>query len=194
MVTNNEVSAEEAKTLRTQGYHPGDEEWDKLGIARYVTWPRTVCSIEGHDIKGNPLNGNYIGSGRPMADGFKANAVFFKLSFLDKTSIALGRQFKELLPVLWMKAGAIGPCPNLECEELPRMLILPKNHFAVLLEEAAFSAFVEELKMHSQVQMVYIITDYEEGYRSMTETLKDKQCCQLYHSYLENFRVNQGRF
>lgn len=31
-----------------------------------------------------------------MADGFKANTVFFKLSFLDKTSIALGRQFKEL--------------------------------------------------------------------------------------------------
>ena len=193
MVTNNEVSAEEAKTLRTQGYHPGDEEWDKLGIARYVTWPRTVCSIEGHDIKGNPLKGNYIGSDRPMADGFKANAVFFKLGFLDKTSIALGRQFKELLPVLWMKAGAIGPCPSLECEELPKMLILPKNHFAVLLEETAFPAFAEELKMHSQVQMVYIITDYEAGYRSMAETLKDKQCCQLYRSYLENFRINQGR-
>lgn len=193
LVTNNEVSAEEAKSLTSEGHLPGDEEWDKLGIARYVTWPRTVCSIEGHDINGNPLKGNYIGSDRPMEDGFKANAVFFKLGFLDKTSIALGRQFKELLPVLWMKAGAIGPCPSLECEELPKMLILPKNHFAVLLEETAFPAFSEELKMHSQVQMVYIITDYEAGYRSMAETLKDKQCCQLYRSYLENFRINQGR-
>lgn len=193
MVTNNEISAEESKALTAQGLHPGDEKWDKLGIARFVTWPRTVCAIEGRDINGNPLKGNYIGSDRPMADGFKANAVFFKLGFLDKTSIALGRQFKELLPVLWMKAGAIGPCPSLECEELPKMLILPKNHFAVLLEETAFPAFAEELKMHSQVQMVYIITDYEAGYRSMAETLKDKQCCQLYRSYLENFRINQGR-
>ena len=46
MVTNNEVSADEAKALTEQGYHPGDEEWEKLGIAHYVTWPRTVCSIE----------------------------------------------------------------------------------------------------------------------------------------------------
>ena len=37
MVTNNEVSAEEAKSLSEQGYHPGDDEWEKLGIARYVT-------------------------------------------------------------------------------------------------------------------------------------------------------------
>ncbi|MBQ3703831.1 MAG: hypothetical protein II885_13910 [Oscillospiraceae bacterium] len=81
--------------------------WNKLGIARYVTWPRTVCSIEGHDINGQPLKGNYYGSDLPMADGFKANAAFFKLGFLDKNAVALGRQFKERLPTLWMKAGAM---------------------------------------------------------------------------------------
>lgn len=37
MVTNNEVSVDEAKILTAKGLHPGDEEWDKLGIARYVT-------------------------------------------------------------------------------------------------------------------------------------------------------------
>lgn len=42
MVTNNEVSADEAKMLKDKGYQPGDEEWEKLGIAHYVTWPRTV--------------------------------------------------------------------------------------------------------------------------------------------------------
>ena len=83
MVTNNEVSADEAKALSAQGYQPGDPEWEKLGIAKYVTWPRTVCSIEGHDVNGKPLKGNYLGSDRPMADGFKANAAFFKLGFLD---------------------------------------------------------------------------------------------------------------
>lgn len=61
--------------------------------------PRTVCSIEGHDTNGAPLNGNYLGSDLPMVDGFKANAAFFKLGFLDKNYIALGRQFKELLPM-----------------------------------------------------------------------------------------------
>lgn len=109
MVTNNEVSDAEAKEMSKRGLKPGDEEWEKLGIARYVTWPRTVCSIEGHDVNGNPLKGNYIGSDIPMADGFKANAAFFKLGFLDKNAVALGRQFKEMLPTLWMKAGAAPP-------------------------------------------------------------------------------------
>ena len=36
MVTNNEVSAEEAGTLLAQGYQPGDAEWEKLGIAHYL--------------------------------------------------------------------------------------------------------------------------------------------------------------
>lgn len=193
MVTNNEVSVEEAKRLSTEGHRPGDEAWNDLGIARHVTWPRSVCSIEGHDVNGNPLKGNYIGSDQPMADGFKANAAFFKLGFLDKTSVALGRQFKELLPVLWMKAGAIGPCPNLEYDELPQMLVLDNNRFAVLLDETAFTTFAEELKQHPQVQMVYIITDYEAGFRSMAEALHDRKCCQLYRSYLDNFRINQGR-
>ena len=81
MVTNNEVSADEAKILKEQGYKPGDKEWENIGIARYVTWPRTVCSIEGHDINGKPLKGNYVGSDAPMSNGFKANATFFKLLF-----------------------------------------------------------------------------------------------------------------
>lgn len=66
MVTNNEVSVEETKKLKGQGYQPGDVEWEKLGIARYVTWPRTVCSIEGHDINGVPLKGNYLGGNLPI--------------------------------------------------------------------------------------------------------------------------------
>lgn len=98
MVTNNEVSADEAKMLKDKGYQPGDAEWEKLGIAHYVTWPRTVCSIEGHDVNGNPLKGDYLGSEPPMhmADGFKANAAFFKLGFLDPTAVSLGMRISEM--------------------------------------------------------------------------------------------------
>ena len=57
MVTNNEVAEVEANSLKEMGYQPGEEEWDKLGIARYVTWPRTKCSIQGIDVNGEPLSG-----------------------------------------------------------------------------------------------------------------------------------------
>lgn len=193
MVTNNEVSADEAKALSAQGYQPGDPEWEKLGIAKYVTWPRTVCSIEGHDVNGKPLKGNYLGSDRPMADGFKANAAFFKLGFLDKTSVALGRQFKEMLPTLWMKAGANGPCPVVDGTDTPDMLILPENKFAVLTNEASFEEFAEKVNGIPQIETVYIVTDYEIGYRSMIRNINAPNTYQLYRDYLDNFRINTGR-
>lgn len=192
MVTNNEVSEAEAKTLAARGYNPCDEEWNKLGIARYVTWPRTVCSIEGKDINGNPLNGNYLGSDVPMADGFNANAVFFKLGFLDKTKISLGRQFKELLSILWMKAGAHGPCPSVK-EGVPDMLILPGNRMAILNDENCFFEFSKQLAEYPEINVVYLVTDYETGFTAMTAALPGKTTYQLYRNYIDNFRINAGR-
>lgn len=192
MVSNNEVSDAEAKEMSRRGLKPGDEEWEKLGIARYVTWPRTVCSIEGHDVNGNPLKGNYIGSDIPMADGFKANAAFFKLGFLDKNAVALGRQFKEMLPTLWMKAGAHGACPNIG-KTVPEMLILPDNKFAVLVDERAYMAFAEKLDEHPEIEMVFLVTDSDSGYRDMISGLDVKESYQLYRDYLDNFRINAVR-
>lgn len=192
MVTNNEVSDAEAKEMAKRGLKPGDDEWENLGIARYVTWPRTVCSIEGHDVNGTPLKGNYLGSDIPMADGFKANAAYFKLGFLDKNAVALGRQFKEMLPTLWMKAGAHGACPTIGEEPLD-MLILPENKFAVLVDEKEYMAFAEKLDEHPEIETVFIITDSESGYRDMIAGLDVKASYQLYRDYLDNFRINAAR-
>lgn len=193
LVTNNEVSADEAKSLSEQGFKPGDPEWEKLGIARYVTWPRTVCSIEGQDVNGEPLKGNYLESNLPMADGFKANAAFFQLGFLDKTAVSLGMQFKEMLPVLWMKAGCVGKCPELPDGQNPDMLILPENKFAVLVNEQAFAVFEEAMAEHPEIQTVFLATDYEVNYRSMVKNLNVEQSYQLYRDYLDHFRLSAGR-
>jgi adenine-specific DNA-methyltransferase len=192
MVTNNEVSVNEAAMLTEKGFCPGDDEWNKLGIARYVTWPRTVCSITGIDVYGSPIKGEYVGREMQMADGFKANAAFFKLGFLDKNAVALGKQFKELVPVLWMKAGAIGECPTIE-ESNPDMLILPKNKFAVLADEKMYMEFLDELDQYPEIETVYIVTDSDSGYREMISMLQDKNTYQLYRDYLDNFRINSVR-
>ena len=194
LVTNNEVSADEAKTLAAKNIHPGDEEWEKLGIARYVTWPRTVCSIKGVDINGHPLKGNYISDKElPMSDGFATNAAFFKLGFLDKNAVALGRQFKELLPVLWMKAGAVGPCPKLDSETLPGWLIFPENKMAVLIDDNQYHAFKQEMASVSGIETLYIITDFEREYTIMANELGIPNTYQLYRDYLDNFRINHSR-
>ena len=229
MVTNNEVSEAEAKSLTGQGFKPGDEEWEQLGIARYVTWPRTVCSIEGHDINDQPLSDNYgvevddyvvdeedtvvsKATGKPtktkiykktkrqmypalaemaMADGFKANAAFFKLDFVDKDSVALKKQFKALLPILWMKSGARGKRPNVTLQT-PDMLVLPENEFAVLTNEAAFRDFEEKVQAEAEVRDVYLVTDSFEAFKTMSSHFPGKQCIQLYRDYLDNFRINKS--
>lgn len=193
MVTNNEVSEAEAKVLMKQGIKPSDEEWEKLGIARYVTWPRTVCSIEGHDVNGNPLKGNYLGSNIPMADGFKTNAAYFKLGFLDKASIRIGRQFREMLPILWMKAGCFGPCPVLVDQKVPEYMVLPENRMAILNDNSCFKRFAEEVGNALEIETVYLVTDSDADYRSMSKGLNVKQTYQLYRDYLDNFRINSRR-
>lgn len=192
LVTNNEVSVDEQKNLLSRGVHPGETEWESLGIARYVTWPRTVCSIKGTDVLGKPIVGDYFGSEIPMSDGFDANAAFFKLGFLDKNAVALGRQFKEMLPTLWMKAGAHGACPALG-ETVPEMLILPENRMAVLVDERAYMAFVEKLDEHPEIETVFLVTDSDSGYRDMISGLNVKGSYQLYRDYLDNFRINAVR-
>jgi len=194
LVTNNEVNdPKDREFLSAKGFKPGDPEWEKLGIAHYVTWPRTVCSIEGHDVNGNPLKGSYIGSDRPMSEGFKANAAFFKLGFLDKASVRVGRQFREMLPTLWMKAGCHGPCPTCDEGAVPDMLILPQNHMAVLNDNSSYAAFAERVEQEPQIDTVYLVTDSDADYRSMAKGLSAPHKYQLYRDYLDNFRINSKR-
>lgn len=190
LVTNNEVSDDEAKVLLREGYYPGDTEWEAHGIARSTTWPRTVSSITGCDITGKLINGEYLDTAIPMSEGFRANCAYFKLGFLDKDAVALGRQFKELLPILWMKAGAIGACPELADDTVPDMMILPKNRFAILVTEQCYLAFQEKLAAHAEIETVFIVTDSASAYREMSAGLSAGNTYQLYRDYLDNFRIN----
>ena len=304
MVTNNEVSADEEEILKREGYHPGQDEWDKWGIARYVNWPRTKCSILGMDINNNPIDGTYqtclkqekekertikqitliddpssmktaqkkelvalccqgklpqslvkadskfivseehpctilfdITYGdewlealedqdqltdfyivtrdnkvfkklkadvqdllgniieeepvlRPMSDGFKANAKFFKLGFLDKNSVAAYRQFRELLPLFWMKAGAIGECPSLEGKGIPSFMILDENKMAIMTEESNYAVFLDQMKDRKDIKTIFLVVDSEIGFREMAAPFKWAKTYQLYKDYLENFTIN----
>lgn len=192
MVTNNEMNGDEESELIKRGYKPGDAEWENHGIARYITWPRTTCVIKGEDVKGKRIEGSYDGSDIPIAEGFKSNVAFLKLGFLDKTSVALGRQLAELYPVLWLKAGAHGPCPALENDKA-YMQIFPENEFAILIDEKHFQEFNEEVSKHPEIQTIYVVTDSEAGYREMIAGYGDKDTYQLYRDYLDNFRISIGR-
>ncbi|MCL1603899.1 hypothetical protein M3084_08565 [Succinatimonas hippei] len=131
---------------------------------------------------------------RELKDGFLANAIFFKLGFLDKNQVSLGTQLSELISLLWMKAGAQGQCPNLNAGNIDYK-IFSKNKFAILVKENTFFKFVEELNKEKEIRTVFLVTDSESGYREMIRHLPSsvKNTYQLYSDYLDNFRIISGR-
>src|SRR5699024_523896 len=62
LVTNNEVSDDDEKALISEGYQPGDEEWEKRGVCKSVTWNRTKSSILGKREDGTVIEGEYYTS------------------------------------------------------------------------------------------------------------------------------------
>ena len=78
-------------------------------------------------------------------------------------------------------------------DTIPDMLILPQNKFAVLINENAFASFEKAVNDSSDIQTVFIVTDYEVNYRAMIKNLNVETSYQLYRDYLDNFRINHGR-
>ena len=100
-----------------------------------------------------------------MADGFKANVAFFKLGFLDPTAVSLGMRFSESAAYVVVENWCKRKMPELTGEQMPDMLILPENQFAVLINENTFADFAEKLAEHPEIQTVFLATDYEVNYQ-----------------------------
>lgn len=312
LVTNNEVSAEEADTLRGRGVRPGDPEWEAQGICRSVTWPRSKFTILGRRDDSTSLPGDYLTGKtvekekarnftqigfvepsalnttakkkqvvamidglpqtlvtdpcpfivsedhkvsilfdasafeewieslaeqdhitdfyivtpikkvfdglkaqvietlgpilvpeeekRPMSAGFPANLAYFKLDFLDKNRVSLRRAFREILPLLWLKAGAVGPRPELPKGEPEPAILAPEgSNFLVLLEESRLSRLLKVLKGRTGLSHVFIVTDADESFKAMAADVHESagrsnpnlQVVQLYRDYLVNFMINK---
>ena len=304
MVTNNEVSAEEARLLRAKGLTPGTYEWEKRGICQSVTWPRCKFTILGKRDNDSELDGEYFTGKfiekekprkfrqiavihlkelttaakkkqlvsllndipqskvnrdspfvvsethsasilfdesqsdawleelkdkdhitdfyivtakqskfndlkvlihevlgpvivteeekRPMRNGFPTNLEYFRLDFLNKSDVSLGRQIREILIILWLRAGAIGPRPELpKNKAIPPMVIPEHNPFAVLMEEARFPDFSAKLNGRDNLTHAYLVTDSEESFQEMAAELTVPNVIQVYRDYLDNFVINK---
>jgi adenine-specific DNA-methyltransferase len=193
-VTNNEVSEEKEKELLLEGLLPGDDGFEKHGVANAVTWPRCKAAITGKRSDGKQLEGTYLGvnsdqSTLEFVDGFHENLEYFHLDFLDPAEVARGDAFQAILPILWMMAGCQGAREDSKGSQ--PWFILKHSPFAVLIKEKEFRAFRERVSVRKDIEWVFLVTDSEENFALMRRALGNKvQCAQLYKSYLENFRLN----
>lgn len=183
-VTNNEISSDEQKAFIKKELRQGDDDWEAYGIAHHVTWPRTKCSIEGVDVNGEPLKDNYIGSDIVMADGFKANAIFFDLTYESAWPIRLDNAFDAIAPILWMQAGCKGPIIHRVGKSY-----LTTDYYGVLFDYGQASKFCEKVKHTPSIKNVFVVTDDQRRYSNMCRRLPGVEVHRLYETFLKTFEI-----
>lgn len=189
LVTNNEVGPSRQRTLKAAGYLPGDDEWEAEGIFRHVTCPRIEASITGQRSDGGPIPGNLRNSdGSPMSDGLSENVEFFELTYEDPDLVGLGRKFAAVAPLLWLKAGGVGPRIN---EPTDDWSVPPGAVYGVLFNVDQWRGFVNEIRPRNEVSTVFIVTDSESAYQQVVADLPSSVgTFRLYDDYLHTFEIN----
>lgn len=156
MVTNNEVSADEETAFRAKGLHKGDEDWEKYGIARYVNWPRTKYSIEGIDVNGQPINGEYITSN---TQEITQKRSIKQLSFVipdGRQGIDVKKQIVALINDKKMPQNSVtDECPYIVKEDALT---------AILFDINSFDDFFEEI--HEDIETIYVVTTNKQSFNA----------------------------
>ena len=192
-ITNNEVSAIEARTLASEGYRQGDAEWEAHGIFEHITRPRISAAVTGLTPDGKLVDGNYkFVDEFPMSDGLEENVEFFRLSYLDPVDVELDRAFAAIAPMLWMRAGGVGPMVwEVLDESGQRKPYAFTDHYGVLFDSDVWRALVDELP--ETAKTVFIVTDSSSTFAGVAELLPEGvEAVRLYENYLTTFAINQG--
>ena len=182
LVTNNEVSADEQRSLRASGLRPGDDEWEKFGICDFVTKPRIRAAITGKSHDGEPIKGEYRFTDEfPMSEGFAENAAFFTLTYESPFMVSTDRAFAAIAPTLWLRAGARGG--RIDSVEGGWAVA---DSYGILRDLDQSAEFLEALKKQTGIRVVYIVTDDEGRYQQVASELPLIETVRLYEDYLRN--------
>ena len=182
-ITNNEIGPDTEKEFVTKKkLRPTDAEWQKYGIAKYITWERIKAALTGINTKGEPIKGDYKFTEEfPMSEGFKENAIFFE----DGKAIRLNMAFQEIAPLLWMKSGSKGRM----IQDISPQGYYVSEQYAILFDFLAAKDFIKAVK-DSGIKVAYIVTDSEPLYQQIYKLLpKGIEPVRLYENYLTSFSI-----
>jgi len=189
-VTNNEVGADEQKSLRERGLRPGDPEWEALGICDHITKPRVQAAITGKTPDGEPIKGDYKFTDEfPMADGFEENAEFFTLTYETPVGVSYQTAFSRIAPLLWLRAGSVGR----RIDKLPAAGWDVADSYGLLVDLDTATDFLKAARKAKSLRVVFIVTDDERRFQALSRRLPEGvETVRLYESYLTNFAFANG--
>ena len=189
-VTNNEVSFAEAQRLRRARVRPGDREWEELGIFEQIAWPRIEAAVTGVTPEGGAVQGDYrFGLQFPMADGFEENLLFCELTYLDPVTIELDRAFNAIAPLLWLRAGGVGPVIEERCDGVGRRKPYAwTERYGVLFNSDLWRGFADRLP--GTATTVFVVTDSYTEFAHVAGVLPGQlDVVRLYENYLTSFAI-----
>ena len=189
-VTNNEVSADEQESLRSQQLRPGDRDWEDLGICEYITKPRLYAAITGKTPTGDEIPGSYKFTDEfPMGQGFEENAEFFTLTYEAPMRVQSNREFSRIAPFLWLRAGSRGR----RIDTLANGWGVTDT-YGVLADLDKTHEFLDAMGSAPATRIAYIVTDEDRLFEAVTRDLPSGvEPVRLYQSYLSNFEIQAMR-
>jgi adenine-specific DNA-methyltransferase len=193
LVTNNEVSADEAEALRSNGLHSGDKEWEALGIFEFITKPRVTAAITGRTPGGEPIKGEYKFTDEfPMAEGFEENVEFFELTYLDAEVVELDAAFSGIAPLLWMRAGGRRSIVDATLDSKGRRKpYVWSDSYGVLFNPDRWRSFVANRR--ESASAAFIVTDSQTTFAGIASELPGGlDVVRLYENYITTFAINRG--
>ncbi|CAN5275139.1 hypothetical protein BH20ACI2_BH20ACI2_01060 [soil metagenome] len=156
LVTNNELSAEEAKSLSDQGCQPGSEEWEREGICRSVTWPRNKYTILGKRDDGTTLDGEYVTG---VTSEVETPRTFVQIAFTTVEHLSTLARKKQLVALLGK-------------DKLPQSavtresgFVVSENHSAsVLFDESFADQWLDALDEQFHITQFFVVTESKSVY------------------------------
>lgn len=188
LVTNNEVSADEATALRKRGLRPGQPEWETHGIFEQVTRPRVEAAVTGRTPEGELIKGEYrFNDEFPISKGLAENVEFLELTYLDPEDVEISAAYEGIAPLLWLRAGGRGEMIE---HDAPHYAVL--DTYGVLFNPDRWRKFVSDL--HEDVTTVFIVTDSPSIFAAVAAELPaGVDAVRLYENYLSTFMLNTRR-
>lgn len=164
MVTNNEISAQEEKRLTAAGFHKGDAEWEAYGVAKYVTWPRTACTINGVDFSGKPLVGEYLTS---AFKAVKKKRAFKQIGFAcDDLTLKKKKQLVSLCAKGVLPQGLVTEGANFIVSEDS------KHTVSVLFNINAIDDWIAALVGMEHITEFYIVAEKDAAFKKAKERVE----------------------
>jgi hypothetical protein len=125
----------------------------------------------------------------PIAEGFEDNVEFFTMTYEAPLRVASNREFANVAPLLWMRAGSRGR----------RIVDLSAGWdvaevYGVLANLDHTQDFLKAVAANNAVAIAFIVTDEERLFESVAQELPAHvEPVRLYESYLRNFEIESGR-